>query len=155
DNVFSFAVTVPPGQAVGPLSFPATITDAQSHTVNTNIALNVVTPLAPVGTSQPPSAFPGCSPLLTVALSVPACANSSSQAVTVDLSAIGGSSTQTFFDDGTHGDVTPGDKVFSFLATVAVATPPGTASLPVSAADAQGHTGTAAISLPINVPPQP
>jgi len=38
--------------------------------------------------------------------------------VTVNLSAIGGSATQSFFDNGTNGDQTGGDGIFSFLATI-------------------------------------
>ena len=34
--------------------------------------------------------------------------------VAADLSTVGGSSTQTFYDDGTNGDVTAGDNVFSY-----------------------------------------
>jgi len=37
-------------------------------------------------------------------------------AVTADLSSIGLSSTQQFFDDGTHGDTVAGDSVFTFAA---------------------------------------
>ena len=54
-----------------------------------------------------------------------------------DLSQIGGSATQAFFDDGTNGDAVAGNNVFSYGATVAAATTPGAKSLPVVIADAQ------------------
>src|SRR5207253_2166003 len=48
---------------------------------------------------------------------------------TGDLSQIGGSAAQQLYDDATHGDVTAGDDTFSFQATVAAATAPGSKSL--------------------------
>ncbi len=62
-------------------------------------------------------------------------------AVTADLSAIGGSATQTLFDDGTNGDVTGGDNIFSFSATITGASA-GTYSLPLSVTDAESRSGS-------------
>jgi hypothetical protein len=38
--------------------------------------------------------------------------------VTIDLSSIGGSATQPMYNDGTYGDLTAGDNIYSFVATV-------------------------------------
>ena len=46
---------------------------------------------------------------------------SSGLAVNTDLTVIGGAANQVFFDDATHGDLTAGDDIFSFQATVAAA----------------------------------
>jgi predicted extracellular nuclease len=73
--------------------------------------------------------------------------------VAADLSAIGGSSTQAFFDDGSNGDATAGDGVYSFSATVAAGTASGAKSLPVTITDALARTGSTSISLSISLPP--
>jgi hypothetical protein len=71
--------------------------------------------------------------------------------VTVNLGAIGGSATQQFYDDGTHGDVTSGDNIFSFSAAVSGATSPGPVSLPLTIKDAQLRTATPAPSISLTV----
>src|SRR5205814_2432659 len=72
-----------------------------------------------------------------------------------DLHLIGGSSTQQFADDGTHGDVTPGDNIFSYQIVVASGTSPGTKSLPITLADIQSRGSSTAISLVVQPPPPP
>lgn len=47
-------------------------------------------------------------------------------AVTANLQSVGGSATQTFYDNGTNGDVTAGDRVFSFRAAIPATVTPGT-----------------------------
>src|SRR5262249_44889152 len=54
-----------------------------------------------------------------------------------------------FFDDGTNGDATAGDNVFSFNATVAAGTSAGNKSLPITISDAQSRTGTASITVTV------
>ena len=73
--------------------------------------------------------------------------------VTADLSAIGGSATQTLYDDGTNGDVTNGDGTFSFSTTVAGATPAGAKSLPVTITDDQSRNGSTSIALTVTQVP--
>jgi uncharacterized protein len=99
------------------------------------------------GSADPDTVRAGGSTLLTVAVTPASNPPSTGIAVTADLSSIGGSATQQLFDDGTHGDVTPADGTFSYLATVAPGTGVGAKSLPVTIADAEGRTGSAAISL--------
>ena len=70
-------------------------------------------------------------------------------AVTCDLTAIGGSATQTFYDDGTNGDATAGDNTFSYSTTVAAARPAGAKSLACTITDAQARTGNAPIGLTV------
>ena len=69
---------------------------------------------------------------------------SSGVTVTGNLTAIGGGADQAFSDAGTDGDVTAGDNIFSFRVTATGA--PGTFSLPISIADAQGRTAAANIA---------
>ena len=82
-------------------------------------------------------------------------ANPTSTGIVVsgDLSSIGGSATEPFFDDGTNGDVTAGNNTFSFSTVVTITTTPGTKSLPISISDAQGRSGSATITLVVTTAP--
>jgi uncharacterized repeat protein (TIGR01451 family) len=95
-----------------------------------------------VGAASPASLPAGDSTLLTVAVTPGANPPSTGLAVTANLTAIGGSAAQAFFDDGTNGDVLPNDLTFSYLAVVAPVTPAGTKALPFTITDAQGRTGS-------------
>jgi hypothetical protein len=71
--------------------------------------------------------------------------------VTVDLTSVGGSSTQTMYDDGTNGDGTAGDRTYSYLATIPDTIDPGTKSLTVTATD-PGNFGTNMIRMTVTLP---
>ena len=71
--------------------------------------------LGATGAANPSTVTSGGTTLLTV--TVTPGTGSTGIAVTADLSGIGGSATQAFYDDGSNGDVTPGDNVFSFSTT--------------------------------------
>jgi predicted extracellular nuclease len=105
------------------------------------------------GAATPSSVIAGGTTLLTVLVNPGANPTSTGVTVTGDLSSIGGSATQQFFDDGTNGDATAGDNNFSFATTVPAATTPGTKTLPISIADAQGRTGTGTITLTVSAAP--
>ena len=107
--------------------------------------------LSATGAANPSTVTSGGTTLLTV--TVTPGTGSTGIAVTADLSGIGGSATQAFFDDGTHGDVTPGDNVFSF-STTAESSTSKTYSLPVSVTDTESGAATASISLTVNLPAQ-
>jgi hypothetical protein len=64
-----------------------------------------------------------------------------------DLSAIGGASLQAFYNDGTHGDVTAGDSVYSYAHVVSSGT--GAVSVPFTVSDAQGRSSNGSIALTI------
>jgi hypothetical protein len=114
-----------------------------------------VTPTSPTGTgaASPASAPAGASVLLSVLVTPGVNPPSTGITVSCDLAAIGGSAAQTLFDDGTNGDVTAGDGTFSFSASVAAATTPGTKSLACTVTDAQARSGTATIALAVEGPP--
>src|SRR5207237_515269 len=61
-----------------------------------------------------------------------------------------GDGAQKFYDDGTHGDVTPGDNVFSYNATVASGTTLGGRSFPVVVSDIQGRGGATLINFTVS-----
>lgn len=156
DNVFSYNTAVSNATTAGSKSLPVTITDALARTGTVSIALVVTssaTPPSVAGAANPNSLMAGSSTLLTAAVTAGTNPTSTGLVVTGDLTTIGGSATQTFFDDGTNGDVTAGDNVFSFTATIAAGTAPGNKNLPVTVADAQLRTGNMTIALTVTQPP--
>ncbi len=116
-----------------------------------------VLPTNPSGTGQatPNSVVAGNSTLLTVNVTPGANPASTGLAVTADLTTIDGSSTQTFFDDGTNGDAVIGDNIFSFFATTFLTTTPGSKTLPFSITDAEARGGSGSIALTVQAPPPP
>jgi hypothetical protein len=104
------------------------------------------------GTANPNSVDPGGTTLLTVTVSPATGPSSTGITVTGNLTNIGGSATQEFYDDGTHGDVTSGDNVFSFFATTSASLSAGNKSLPISIADAQARNASAFITMTITLP---
>ncbi len=103
------------------------------------------------GAASPNSMEVGESSLLTVTVTPGSNPTSTNLTVTVDLSAIGGSVAQTFYDDGTNGDVTGGDNIFSYAVTIPSGTTEGSKSLAFTIEDAEGRAGTGSISLSVVV----
>ena len=110
------------------------------------------TPPTGVGSAVPSTVLAGDTTLLKVAVTPGGNPISTGITVVADLGAIGGSTTQSFFDDGTNGDVTPSDNIFSFEATVAGATPVGPKALPFTVADAETRSSSGTISLTVASP---
>jgi endonuclease G len=104
------------------------------------------------GAANPSTVQPGNPTLLTVTVNPATDPPSTGIAVTGNLTQIGGSATQVFYNDGTNGDVMAGDFIFSYLATVAPATPNGQKTLPASITDAQDRMASTLITLTVNVP---
>lgn len=104
-----------------------------------------------IGAGNPASVETGQNTLLTVAVTPGTNPASTGLAVVVDLSSIGGSAAQSFFDDGSNGDVTAGDNVFSYLANVPVGTTGGSKTLTATISDAELRTGSANIGLNVLV----
>jgi len=69
--------------------------------------------------------------------------------VAIDLSPLGGSPSQAMYDDGTNGDATAGDGIYSIQTTAAASTSVGQKSLTVIATDQAGNTGSSFIYLSI------
>ncbi|WP_268807261.1 Ig-like domain repeat protein [Bryocella elongata] len=107
--------------------------------------------ISAAGAANPSTVTSGGSTLLTVTVTPGTAPSSTGITVTADLSGIGGSATQAFYDDGTHGDVTAGDNVFSF-STTAISATSKTYSLSASVADTQLRNATASIGLTVNLP---
>ena len=107
-------------------------------------------PLSASAVATPASAYTGTETLLTVAVTPATQPASTGIQVTADLSNAGGSSSQALYDDGTHGDVTAGDNIFSYTLTPTLA---GTDTLPVRVLDAQLRTVTTSIGLTVQTAP--
>lgn len=114
----------------------------------------VSSPPAGNGLATPNSILPPANTLLTVAVTPGTGPASTSYTVTANLSSIGLSSTQQLFDNGTNGDVTAGDNVFSYLAAVPANATWGVKSIPVSLTDQIGRTPVVqpTITLTIQTP---
>ncbi len=74
--------------------------------------------------------------------------------VTADLSSIGGSATQSLFDDGTNGDQVAGDGLFTFDAVIAAGTSTGTKTFQVTIDDGSLSGGTT-LGLEVRPPTTP
>ncbi len=114
-----------------------------------NTASAITSCIGPTGSgaASPGTVPPGGTTLLTVTVTP---GQNPIASVTADLTSIGGSGIQALFDDGTHGDATSGDNVFSFQATVGPST--GLKTLPVTITDTFPRTGTASIALRVQPP---
>lgn len=101
---------------------------------------------------SPNTITPPANVLLTVTV-IPA-TTPPSTGITVggNLINIGGSANQTFFDNGTNGDVTAGDNVFSFLANIPAGTSGGVKNVTAVASDAQARTANASANITVNAP---
>ena len=113
------------------------------------------TPPTGIGSAVPSAVEPGDTTLIQVTVTPGTNPTSTGVTVVADLFAIGGSSSQAFFDDATNGDLAAGDDVFSFLATVAAGTTDGSKTLPATVSDAEGRSASAPIFLTVLAPPMP
>ncbi len=99
------------------------------------------------GNAPPQSVGADNTTLLTVDVSPSANPTSTGILVTGDLSAIGGGASQQFFNDGTNGDATAGDSIFSYQATITPGIAAGQKNLSITITEAQARTGSALITL--------
>ncbi|HUR98045.1 MAG TPA: DNA/RNA non-specific endonuclease [Pyrinomonadaceae bacterium] len=113
------------------------------------------TVLSGTGLATPSQVGPGQNSLLTVSVTPASNPASTGIAVVTDLSTIGLSASQALFDNGTNGDVTAGDNVFSFLVTVPAGTTNGQRSFLSTITDAQMRSATASINLLVQAPRDP
>ena len=113
------------------------------------------TQLSGSGLATPVTVAPGGMSLLTVSVTPASNPPSTGIGVAADLSTIGLSATQQFFDNGTNGDTTPGDNVFSYQATVPLGQTNGNRSFLATITDAQARMATTQIALIVNAPRDP
>jgi hypothetical protein len=154
DGTFGLDATVGASATPGTKSIPVTVTDVQGRTATTNIAFTVLASgtLAGTGVAAPSAVAAGGDTVVLLMVSVTPAINPASTGitVTVDLSSIGGSPTQQFFDDGTHGDQNANDGVYTFATRIPGDVSLGDKTLPVTITDAQSRTANATILLTVN-----
>ncbi len=114
---------------------------------------NLASTLQAGGSVTPATTTPGGVVLFTVTVFPATSPPSTGIFVTADLTSIGGPSSQQFFDDGTNGDATAGDNIFSFVYSIPSNSTGGLRSIPVSVTDAQGRSTSPTITLNISAPP--
>ena len=102
--------------------------------------------------TNPNVVSPNGTTLITVTVIPATTPPSTSITVFGNLTEIGGSANQQFYDDGTHGDVTANDNVFSYLATVPAGTSGGVYNITATATDAQSRNANVSISLTVSAP---
>jgi hypothetical protein len=104
------------------------------------------------GLASPDYLLPSSNTLLTVNVSPAIAPSSTGIGVNADLTSIGGSASQQFYDDATHGDQTAGDNVFSYLQTVGAFIPTGVKNIVANITDAQARSATAPITITVQSP---
>ena len=156
DNEFGLDVTIDAAATPGSKSLPLSVSDGESRSGSGSIALTVLTPTSPTvsAASAAPASVPaGNTTHLAVTVAPGTNPASSSLAVTVDTSAIGGAAGTPLFDDGAHGDGAAGDNVFGLDVTVSSGTATGSKSLPVSVSDSLSRTASGTITLGVTAAP--
>ncbi|MDR3386641.1 MAG: S8 family serine peptidase [Rudaea sp.] len=159
DGVYSLATNIGAGTSVGSKTLPVSIADAQTRTASISIGLSIAasaTGMSASGGSANPSTLDiGSSTVLTATIAPGTNPASTGVSASADLSSIGGSASQQFYDDGTHGDATAGDGVYSYQTTIAPGTAPGSKAITVTASDAQSRTSSTGIGLTVATPTAP
>lgn len=107
------------------------------------------------GNASPNSVLPGSTTTLSVSVTPGTNPPSTGLGVVGDLSSIGGSPSQQFYDDGSNGDADDGDNIFTYQAIVANGISAGNKTLPFTITDAETRSGNGSISLTVQEPPPP
>lgn len=135
--------------------FTNTVPSAPRNTATTaNICGSDPTQLYASFSANPSTVVSTGTTLLTVTV-VPATAPPSTGIqVTANLSQIGGSSLQNLVDDGTNGDETAGDNVYSYLATIPANTTAGIYNVTAVASDAQMRSVNMGLNITVTGIPE-
>jgi len=128
----------------------STTTNAQALAID-DVSILGIPGTSPTGfgIASPSGVLAGNQTLITVAVTPGSNPTSTGLNVSGNLSSIGGSATQQLFDDGTNGDAVAGDNVFSYNATVSVATTPEVKTISFLITDAQSRSGSGNVSLTV------
>ncbi|QQS08353.1 MAG: hypothetical protein IPK69_10160 [Phycisphaerales bacterium] len=120
----------------------------------TQLVLNIfgARPLSGDAAVAPTTVAPGEQVLFTLAVSPADDPVSTGVACVVNLSAAGGSATQALFDNGTNGDATAGDNVYSLRYTLPGVMTPGVKVIPWSLADAESRNDSGTLVVAVTGP---
>lgn len=105
-----------------------------------------------IGVAIPSSAGPGETALLSVRVTPGTNPMSTGIIVTGNLGEIGGAISRRFFDDGISGDAVAGDNTFSLRVDITAGVRAGSKRIPVVITDGRSRTGTATITIGIELP---
>lgn len=123
------------------------------NTASPTTACNLGATLQASGGAGPSTVSPNGTTLLTVTVTPATTPPSTNISVTGNLTNIGGSNAQQFFDNGTNGDVSANDNIFSYLATIPGDIGGGQVSVTATATDAQARSANVTINITINAQP--
>ncbi len=104
------------------------------------------------GAANPTTVAPGGTVLYTASVFPATTPASTGITVVGDLTTVGGSASQTFFNDGTNGDVTAGDNIYSYRATIPTTATGGTYGISITVSDAQARTVNLLVDIAVNAP---
>jgi subtilisin-like proprotein convertase family protein len=107
-------------------------------------------PILTASAANPPAVNSGGASLLTVT-SGSCNVGDVPTSMTINLGSIGGSTSAAMYNDGTHGDVTPGDAVWSLSTPVTAA--PGTYILNAIATNVHGLVASRDVTVVVNAAP--
>ena len=127
-------------------------TPAPRNTSTPTSSCNLGSQLQAGISANPNIVAPGGNTLLTVTVIPATTPPSTGIAVVGNLTDIGGPASQIFFDDGTNGDTTAGDNVFSFRATIPGTFTGGSRVVTAIASDAQSRVVNLTQNITINAP---
>ena len=100
--------------------------------------------------ANPTTVTPGSSVLITVTVVPASNPPSTNISVSANLLSISGVANQTLFNDGTNGDVTAGDNIYSFSATVPSGEEGGSRTITAVAADGQDRAVNMSVTITIS-----
>lgn len=164
DGVYSYRASIGSAQAAGSYALPVSVRDAQGRSASAQITLGVTaaqpsTAPSGVASASPNSALPGTAVRFEVRVTPGANPTSSSIGVSADLSSLGLSSSQGFRDDGSQGDASAGDGIYTAAATLPASVAAGSRSLSARISDAQGRSSSAmfgfTVQTGVTTPPPP
>lgn len=102
--------------------------------------------------ANPSTVIPGGSTLLTVTVIPATTPPSTGITVVGNLTNVGGSASQTFFDDGTNGDETAGDNIYSIFVPIPAGATGGVKVVTAVASDAQARTVNLNQNITVSAP---
>ncbi|MBV9241153.1 MAG: DNA/RNA non-specific endonuclease, partial [Acidobacteria bacterium] len=102
-----------------------------------------------VGSASPNNPAAGAAVTITVTVTPGTNPASTGTTVVADLTSIGGLQGQSLYDDGTNGDVTAGDNIFTFATIVAAGTSGGVKTIPFTVNDSLDRATTGNFQLTV------
>ncbi len=158
-NCFEGSAPAPAPSLSQPIARTNSCVDTNSNStefaLTSTAARNTSSPLSPCTGSgaailsgasfNPASANAGTSTLLTAT-------GTTGLTVTANLSALGGSTTQPLYDDGSNGDAISNDGTYSVTVPVLSSTPSGSYNVTVTGKNSAMSTGTASATLTVTQP---